>query len=536
MLGLIHAGGGIDAGVLKPAARFGGVGDSLPVRVAVCVGERLDIRSHTFRRCGVRQEFVVFVHDEHIPLPVNAFGAVVLLGYGVTAVGVVARRCLLHQRAGVCARIVLQRIHLYIALIPAGAEYQPIVLDQPRMLALIGEAVGRVEVHIVHPLAVFVRGFEIRAEVVAGDVGAKRPVYVLADIARHRGMHDEFAAFVKHEQVEIALYAVHRVVVVQRRLLYRCVGVYVVARDCFFHIRLRGCRIACGRFVRAFVIARTEYQPVVAYDPGALPFFFAACGIGPQVIDPIPLFGSLGYLYAQFVAVVIYNGLDVVAQQILMRRGRYERIVFIHDVHIPLPVDAVRIVVVRYGGIAAVCVVARSCLLYEGARERLRVFVKGHIALIPAGAEYETLMAHYPGVFALIGEVVGGVEIHIVYPLAAFVHADELCAEVVAGDVRAAGAADVHPNVERHRGMNHYLVVRIQHEQVQVAAYAVHCVVVVESWLHPVGVESAYRFGYIGLCKGGRRSGFEPIEPFLKHSQRVVGRVIVGVVIIQNIV
>ena len=117
------------------------------------------------------------------------------------------------------------------------------------MLALIGEAVGRVEIDVVHPLAAFVRGFEICAEVVAGDVGAKRPVYVLADIARHRGMHDEFAAFVKHEQIQIALYAVHHVVIVQRRLLYRRVGVYAVARDCVPHIRLRGCRIACGRFV-----------------------------------------------------------------------------------------------------------------------------------------------------------------------------------------------------------------------------------------------------------------------------------------------
>ena len=221
-----------------------------------------------------------------------------------------------------------------------------------------------------------------------------------------------------------------------------------------------------------------------------------------------------------------------------MRRGRYERVVVVHYVHIPLPVDAVGIVVVGYGGIAAVCVVARSCLLHEGARERLRIFVQGHIALIPAGAEYETLMAHQPGVFAFIGEVVGGVEIHIVYPLAAFVHADELCAEVVAGDVRAAGSAYIHPDVERHRGVNHYLVVRIQHEQIQIAAYAVHRVVVVEGRLHPVGVEAADRFGYIGLGKGGRRRRFEPIEPFLKISQRV-RIIIVGVVIaviIQNIV
>ena len=232
----------------------------------------------------------------------------------------------------------------------------------------------------------------------------------------------------------------------------------------------------------AFIVARTEYQTIVAYDPGALPLLCAACGVGPQVFDPIPLLGCLGYLHAQFVAVIVHDGFYVVAQDILMRRGRYKRVGVVHDVHIPLPVDAVRIVVVRYGGIAAVGVIARPCLLHEGARVRRRVFIiKGHIALIPAGAEYETLVAHQPGMLALIGEVVGGVEIHIVYPLAAFVHADELCAEVVAGDVRAAGAAYVHPDVERHRGMNHYLVVRIQHEQVQVAAYAVHRVVVVES-------------------------------------------------------
>ena len=120
-------------------------------------------------------------------------------------------------------------------------------------------------------------------------------------------------------------------------------------------------------------------------------------------------------------------------------------------------------------------------------------------------------------------EVVRRVQIHIVNPLAVRVRRNELRPEVLARDVRPRRPPHIHPDVARHRGMHHYLVIRIQHEQIQIPAHAVHRVVVVKRRLHPLLVKPPHRLRHIRLRNRRRRRPLQPLQTRHKpgHNLRI---------------
>ena len=131
----------------------------------------------------------------------------------------------------------------------------------PSVLALVTKPIGRIQIHIVNPLAPLVHRHELRSVVLAGYVRSKRSPDVHSDVSGNDRLDSYLVVFVQYEEVEVVLDALHRVVVVNRRLA----SIGLVVAYCFINVRLRDSRCDC------------LLQPVEPLQqPGSFSLFFLA--------------------------------------------------------------------------------------------------------------------------------------------------------------------------------------------------------------------------------------------------------------------
>ena len=160
---------------------------------------------------GVSCQFILLVDDENIPVPVHALRGVVILQRSRPPIPGIAAEGLLHQGNGIFDGIGFSGGPYRAALIPPGAENQPVMAHQPGMFALL-KAGLRIQKNIVHPLPFLIGHSHLLPVRVAGDVHSRGPVHRQPQQLRTRGMGDADVVFVIDENIPGAIDAVRGVV------------------------------------------------------------------------------------------------------------------------------------------------------------------------------------------------------------------------------------------------------------------------------------------------------------------------------------
>ena len=434
-----------------------------------------------------------FVDDEDVPGAVCALRGVVMLDRSVPSIRVVALNCLIHEYLRVCCGVCL---YVDVPLVPSRAEDQTIAPHDPAVLALVLVVVRRVDVHVIDPATIFIRGKHVHAEVVTRDVRPQGTLYVLAYVGGHSGMDDDIVVLVDDEDVPIAVDALRSAVVVDHGLAAGSI------------VELNGpvdeCLGVCAGFTRlgraVLVPSGAEDEPVVAHDPGVLRTHFAR-RVWEPVVDPSPSFnGTCGDNESVGVAVRVSGLLDIRSPSRGEEGVRDEEVVFVDDVHVPVAVNALLRVVVIDCSVPSKYVVEVDGAVHESFGIGGGVFRLGGAVLVPSGAEDEAVVPHDPGVLRSDGA--RRVLEFVVDPTA-------VCAggcrdhESMGVAVGALRLLEVGSSKRGDDGMGEEDVVFVDDVHVPVAIHALRCVVVCDRRFAAIAVVAFYCVFHVGLGKGG---------------------------------
>ena len=290
----------------------------------------------------MREDDVVFVDDEYVPVAIHAFWSVVVCDRRLVAIPVVALECICHVGLGEGGGVILGG-SLHISLVPSGAEDETVAPHDPGVFALVLVVVRWVDVHVIHPAPIFGGGQHVHAKVVTCDVRSQRAFDVLTYVGWHGGVDDDLVSLSDDEDVPIAVHTLRSAVVVERHVTAGgLVEVY-----CAIHEQL-GVLAQFARLGGAiFIPAGAEDQAVVPHDPRVLELHGVLVWVPVDVVDPSALLGGgVDDRKSEGVAVRPRLVFDVSTNESGNGCVGYDEIVLVDDEGVPIAVHTLRSVVV----------------------------------------------------------------------------------------------------------------------------------------------------------------------------------------------
>ena len=306
----------------------------------------------------MREDDVVLISDEDIPCAIYAVHGVVERNGIVPALGVIATDSLVHKGFGVGGWVCFGDRWL----IPAGAEDQAVMSDDPSVLCLLSVVMGRVEVDIVHPFAFGSGACDLYPKVVAVAICAERPCQVFPDVLWDSGMREDDVVLISDEDIPGAIYASHGVVerngVIPAHSLVAADGKF----DKGFGV---GGWVGLGS--HWLVPAGTEDQAIMPDDPSVFDLVLIICRVEVGIVHPFA-FGSGGYdIGPEIIAGYVGSegALNLLSSDLLDRVSDHE-VVLVSDEDVPCAIYAIHRVVERNGSVPSLGVIAADGLFHKG--------------------------------------------------------------------------------------------------------------------------------------------------------------------------